>query len=314
MIVFEGDYVLYESLRSVYDFASKILIAEGPVSYWQKQGRTTSTDNTNEILDTFPDPQNKIKIIHGQYQEKDDQCNAYMKYLPRDTDYLWNLDSDEVYRQQDIENFIKILEIDKYTSFGVRSKTFYGGFDRYITGFEQAQDNFLRIFRVCPDCTWKTHRPPTIQYPENTTFQPLHMNSDTLYEMIGFEMYHYSYVFPKQVYNKLKYYMDIGGMGNRIQNYFWNVYWPWITGNASKQAEIEKKYLGVHEYLPAFRGVSFTAPFTGIHPTSINTNKAILQERIKQEIEYIQTKLKVANIKHSERYAKGEAQPPAKNL
>jgi hypothetical protein len=44
MIVFEGDYVLKECLEQVYPFASQILIAEGPVSYWQRQGKTTSTD------------------------------------------------------------------------------------------------------------------------------------------------------------------------------------------------------------------------------------------------------------------------------
>ena len=61
MIVFEGDYVLKQCLEQVYPFASQILIAEGPVSFWQKQGRTTSTDETNKILDEFPDPENKIK-------------------------------------------------------------------------------------------------------------------------------------------------------------------------------------------------------------------------------------------------------------
>ena len=73
MIVFEGDYVLKQCLEQVYPFASQILIAEGPVSYWQRQGRTTSLDDTNKILDEFPDPENKIKIVHGQFNEKDDQ-------------------------------------------------------------------------------------------------------------------------------------------------------------------------------------------------------------------------------------------------
>ena len=73
MIVFEGDYVLKECLEQVYPFASQILIAEGPVSYWQRQGRTTSTDNTNKIISEFPDPENKIKVVHGEFNEKDDQ-------------------------------------------------------------------------------------------------------------------------------------------------------------------------------------------------------------------------------------------------
>ena len=49
MIVFEGDYVLKECLEQVYPFAEQILIAEGPVEFWQRQGRTTSTDDTNKI-------------------------------------------------------------------------------------------------------------------------------------------------------------------------------------------------------------------------------------------------------------------------
>ena len=69
MIVFDGDYVLSECLKQVYPFASQILISEGPVSYWQKQGKITSTDNTNKILDEFPDPENKIKIIHQHSEE-----------------------------------------------------------------------------------------------------------------------------------------------------------------------------------------------------------------------------------------------------
>jgi len=148
MIIFEGDYVLKQCLEQVYPFASQILIAEGPVTYWQKQGRTTSLDDTNKILDNFPDPDNKIKIIHGQFFEKDDQCKAYMRYINDDTDYIWNLDSDEIYKTEDIRKIISFLETENPTSVGVRSCSFYGGFDNYLTGFELNTDNFLRIFKL----------------------------------------------------------------------------------------------------------------------------------------------------------------------
>ena len=80
MIVFEGDYVLRECLESVYPYATQILIAEGPVKYWQSQGRISSTDNTNDILDNFPDPENKIKVIHSHINTK--------KFYPRDRNRL----------------------------------------------------------------------------------------------------------------------------------------------------------------------------------------------------------------------------------
>jgi len=67
IIIFNGDYVLQECLSSIYPFVDQILIAEGPVKFWQNQGFSTSTDKTNDILHNFPDPQNKIKIYHGQY-------------------------------------------------------------------------------------------------------------------------------------------------------------------------------------------------------------------------------------------------------
>jgi hypothetical protein len=291
MIVLDGDYVLKECLESIYPYATQILIAEGPVSYWQGKGRTTSLDKTNEILDSFPDPDNKIIITHGTYNEKDDQCNAYMKHLRPDIDYLWNLDSDEVFKGEDVENIIELLEKEQYTSVGFKSRSFYGGFDRYIGGFEEATDNFLRLFKVTPGCTWKTHRPPTIDYPESDNITPKHLDSDSLYEKIGFIMYHYSYVYPKQVYNKMNYYTGIGGGANRIGNYFFNVYWPWVRGNSSERADIEKAYDGVHEYLPRIRGESFTKPFIGTHPDAILNNMGELKEKFDEQVDYVKEKV-----------------------
>ena len=100
MIVFNGDYVLKECLESVYPYAKQILIAEGPVRYWQDQGYKSSTDRTNEVLENFPDPDNKIKIVHGQFEEKDDECRAYMPYLDEIKLYPLNQRQPELYNHQ----------------------------------------------------------------------------------------------------------------------------------------------------------------------------------------------------------------------
>tara|TARA_Y100001937_G_C7131362_1_gene337574 strand:+ start:714 stop:1607 length:894 start_codon:yes stop_codon:yes gene_type:complete len=282
MIVFEGDYVLKECLEQVYPFAHQILIAEGPVDYWQRQGRTTSTDRTNKILDNFPDPENKIKITHGQYSEKDDQCKAYMKFIDDDTDYLWNLDSDEVYKSKDLENIISFLEKYEPTSVGVRSCSFYGGLDNYLTGFELNRDNFLRIFKYQPGSTWLTHRPPTMKY--NPDIPRKHVDSNTLYDMIGAQMYHYSYVFPDQVYKKVSYYKDSVSKELCIDDYFNQIYLPWVTGDESKKMQIETKWLGVHEFKPNVRGGCFTNKFSGQHPRSIQENVDTLNKTIKEQL------------------------------
>ena len=266
MIVFEGDYVLKQCLEQVYPFAEQILIAEGPVSYWQRQGRTTSLDETNKILDEFPDPENKIKVVHGQFNEKDDQCKAYMKHINDDIDYIWNLDSDEIYKTEDLKKIINFLETELPTSVGVRSCSFYGGFNDYLTGFELNKDNFLRIFRYVKGSTWLTHRPPTIQYPPNSNIMRKHIDSETLYNNLGVQMYHYSYTFPDQVHKKVNYYKDSVSKDNCIDNYFDRVYIPWLSGN---RESVEKEFLGVHEFKPHSRGECFTKPFISSHPESI---------------------------------------------
>ena len=281
MIVFNGDYVLQECLESVYPYATQILIAEGPVRYWQDQGYTTSTDKTNEILDNFPDPENKITVVHGQFEGKDEECRAYMPHMRDDIDYIWNLDSDEVYKPEDIKKIISILEEEKYTSVGVRSCSFYGGFDDFIGGFELAKDNFLRIFKVYPNATWKTHRPPTIIAPEGTQVLPdKHLDSDTLWDKYGVQMYHYSYVFPRQVREKISYYKAKVSKENCHPNYYEEIYLPWVKGDKS----VESGWRGVHEFRPSIRGDSFTQKFVGLHPDVIENNIEDLRNRIQNEL------------------------------
>lgn len=284
MIVFEGDYVLKECLEQVYPFASQILIAEGPVSYWQRQGRKTSTDETNKILNEFPDPQNKIKIVHGQFNEKDDQCRAYMENIDDDIDYIWNLDSDEIYKTEDLIKMIEFLKKENPTSVGIRSCSFYGGFDHYLTGFELKKDNFLRVFKYVKGSTWLTHRPPTIKYPNNSEIILKHVDSDTLYNKTGIQMYHYSYVFPTQVFTKVNYYKDSVSKDNCIDNYFNSIYLPWVIASDINKKEIENKFMGVHEFKPHVRGECYTEKFISNHPESINRNMAQLINKFKDQL------------------------------
>lgn len=287
MIVFEGDYVLRECLEQVYPFASQILIAEGPVKYWQDKGKKTSEDKTNYILENFPDPENKIKIIHGQYFEKDEQCNSYISMLDDDIDYLWNLDSDEVFKSEDIKKIIDFLQKESPSSVSIKSCTFYGGFDHYLTGFEQNPDNFRRIFKITKGCKWLTHRPPTIDYPSGSNIKMLHVNGDELYNCTGSQMYHYSYVFPDQIYKKIKYYKEVLSGDSSIEDYFNKVYFPWIEGTEEERIEIENVYDGVHEFKPQFRGPCRTRKFEGNHPESIEKNLTDLKNNfLNQKLKY----------------------------
>ena len=95
-------------------------------------------------------------------------------------------------------------------------------------------------------------------------------------------MYHYSYVFPTQVARKVGYYKDSVSKQNCIDNYFENVYLPWVKGDESTRIEIENMFNGVHEFKPRVRGECRTGRFTGSHPESIDPEK--IKQRINKEL------------------------------
>ena len=285
IIILNGDYVLEEALKSIYPYAHQILVAEGPVTYWQGKGVTTSTDRTNDILDNFPDPDNKITVVHGQFKEKDEQCNAYMEHIKDDVDYVWNLDSDEIFLPEDIEKLMKIIEEEKYTSVGFKSLTFYGGFDHQLTGFEENAE-FIRIRKVYPGSYWKTHRPPTMGHKYGGPKLPeKHLSFHTSSGQYGIRMYHYSYVFPRQVYTKLKYYKESLNNNGCIDDYYNIIYYPWVTGDDNQKVSIENRFNGVHEWKPQMRGACRTVPFTGVHPKVILDAMPKLKNQFAEELE-----------------------------
>jgi len=284
IIVLNGDFVLEQCIKSLYPYAHQILISEGPVEYWQQQGVTTSSDRTNEILDNFPDPENKIKVVHGQFKEKTEQCNAYMQYLSPESEYIWNVDSDEFFKGEDILKMYRILEEEKYTSVSVKMTTFFGGFDRYLTGFEENAE-IMRIRKVYPGSYWSNHRPPTVSHVyQGEKLPEKHLDFNTLAEKHGIRMYHYSYVFPRQVYQKALYYKAAVSTSN-IPNYFENVYFPWVVGDDQQKANIENIYNGVHEWHPSIRGACRTKKFEGVHPVEIQKDLEKLKGIFQREIE-----------------------------
>lgn len=284
IIIFNSDFVLKQVLDSIYPYMNQILISEGCVKYWADKGFTTSTDKTNEILANYPDPDKKITIVHGTYSEKTEQANAYMKHVAPDTDYVWNIDADEVFKAKDIEKIIELLEKEKYTSVGFRSLSFYGGFERYLTGAELHHE-FIRIQKYHPGAMWQSHRPPTITLPEGMSKK--HLSFETLAQM-GIYMYHYSYVFPRQVQEKIGYYENaVIKKDGCIPNYFNEVYLAWVRGDLEQKYRVEQTYRGVHEFIPKDRGDCFTERFTLEHPFVITRDMQDLKDKFQKQLEQV---------------------------
>ena len=104
-----------------------------------------------------------------------------------------------------------------------------------------------------------------------------HLDYNILANEHDVRMYHYSYVFPNQVINKIKYYKEFLNGNNTIDNYFTHVYLPWVIGNKENRKAVEDKYNGVHEWIPQARGACRTKAFTGQHPDIIDLNKLKLK-------------------------------------
>lgn len=271
MIVLNGDHVLEQSLRSIYDFVDEIVVAEGPVKYWQSMGVERSTDSTLEILANFHDPDKKLRYASGKYSEKDEQFQRALDLMRTQPDYLLQVDADEVWTNSALEGLNNLLKDRSPVSVGVHSHTFVGGLDRVIGGFEEKTDNFLRVFKWEDNCKFITHRPPTIRYKDgNQTRGRGHVDSDEARDYYGVSMCHYSYVWPTQVKSKIEYYKSKVSMQNCIPD-FYDSYWlPWTkTENIEKKWEIESKIMGMHEFKPEIRGPAFTKPYTGEHPSDI---------------------------------------------
>lgn len=284
MIVFNGDYVLKENLETIYPFAHEIVISEGPVKHYQKQGFTKSTDDTIDIIKSFPDPENKIRLIHGPWPNKNAMCDAFLK--PMTGDYIWHIDSDELYRPADMVKVIDYLEKNQQTCYSMSFKlySFYGGFKRQISGFEETFE-VHRIKKIIPGKSrWVTHRPPTMIWPPTgkKCKEMGHVDHNTT-DKWGVRIFHYSFVFPTQVKAKTVYYYNRDPRGI-VPNYWDSLFVPWMraTDDVDK-AIIEKPTRGVHVWLPQRRGDAYTKLFNGKHPDAIEKSIPRLEQRIKDE-------------------------------
>ena len=283
IIVLNGEFLLKQVLESVYPWAHAICIAEGPVRYfWEIEKHLTSTDKTLDIIKNFPDPQSKIRLTTGIYEEKDDQCRAWFKNVPTDTDYVLCVDADEIHTPENIELLVKYLHDNRPTSVGFKSDSFYGGFNRIIGGFER-EHSFKRVLKYVPGCEYRTHRQPTLSI-NGKDIEGNDVHGNVLFDETGITMWHGSYLSPLAVYRKISYYEKaVISPGKCIPNYFKDVYLNWVE-NPQDRIYIEEKYNGVQEFIPEIRGESKTIPYPYFHPQVIIDSVDELQSKFKAEL------------------------------
>jgi predicted O-methyltransferase YrrM len=267
-IVLNGMPFIEYSLKSIYEFAHEIIIVEGAIEQCMFAANPdgSSTDGTVEFLRSFPDRQNKIKLIRGQWPEKCEMQNEALRHVTGD--YVWLVDSDEIYKKQDLQRVKALVQSDpSITQLNFNGDNFWKGLDYIFVSpkfFENAA-HWRRVFKFVRGARFTTHRPPTMVWPgSELTTEQMHLLDGHKTRQMGIIPYHYSYVLDKQVRQKIELYDRYGwGKDWNIDLHEWynECFLKWTP---ESREQIEARY-------PVWTGdaASHTLPFEGTHPDVI---------------------------------------------
>jgi hypothetical protein len=223
IIVLNGEPFNRYCIRALYPHAHEIIIAEGACEGSRSISTTDghSLDGTLEILrkiKEFEDPEGKITIVTAEDEghpdgfwpgEKHEQSQAYAKRARGN--YLWQVDIDEFYKDEDIILIKKILESrPEITAVSFKQIQFWGGFNYTVDSWylRRGMDEFHRLFKWDKGYRYSNHRPPTVLNDKGQDTRTINWMGKKETSKLGIFLYHYSFVFPKQVKEKATYYKN----------------------------------------------------------------------------------------------------------
>jgi hypothetical protein len=276
MIVLNGEPFLRYNLRALYPFAHQIIVVEGACRSAAAISTDSghSTDGTLETLADFKrreDPQHKLLIVtagdegytDGFWPEKDEMSWAYAKRATGD--YLWQVDSDEFYHAADIAKLLRILEHKRPDAVSFPMIPFWGNLGYKVNSFRLIRDNsreYHRLFSWGPGYHYQTHRPPTVIDDRGVDTRKKRWIRARDLEKEGVYLFHYSLLFPHQVFNKVSYYKE------RLKSD--------IDGWEEKVYRRLEKPFRAHN---AYQHIGWLERFTGEHPVSSRTMMVDIQEK-----------------------------------
>ena len=111
IVLNEADYIKY-SLDSVYDAMDQIYIVEGAIEAVadRESDNGLSIDGTTQIIESYPDPQGKIRYKHaGVFPHKVELRQVYMDMMDPEVDWIFIVDGDEAYNAENLENNLRLI-------------------------------------------------------------------------------------------------------------------------------------------------------------------------------------------------------------
>lgn len=221
VIVLNGEPFTRYNLRALYTFAHEIIVVEGaaPAAAGVATPDGHSRDGTLDVLRRFKrdeDPERKVTIVTAEDEgysdgfwpgEKDEQSRAYARRATGD--FLWQVDIDEFYLPEHMEEIVTLLEKDPAaTGASFHQITFWGDLRTEVDGWflRRGMSVYHRLFRWGPGYRYVTHRPPTVYDAVGRDLRTGGWLDATALRRQGIVLHHYSLLFPKQVEEKCVYY------------------------------------------------------------------------------------------------------------
>ena len=277
MIVLNAAEFLEQSLDSVYKVANKIIIIEGAVND-SMTGKCLvagkdhlSTDRTKEIIDNYHDPEEKIIYKRqGFASSKEDLCNMYLEYCDENMcDYIWHLDSDELYEEWALNDIKEYLSKNTdVVRLSFKPWHFYKNIDTVGNG-PMFDEDIIRVFKYKKGARWSCHTPPVLVWKGNAN--PVRecgrvLNGEET-KAKNWHLFHYSYLTHEQVRTKLMYHSFRG---------FYRPNWVNRIWEKMNDPDIVKEY-GAHPFdetrLSPYDEKTSLTKFIRKHPRAITSHK-----------------------------------------
>ncbi|HEV8508452.1 MAG TPA: glycosyltransferase family A protein [Chitinophagaceae bacterium] len=223
IIVLNGEPFTRYCLRSLYPFAYEIIVVEGG----HEDAKSVCTPDGHSIDDTLgalykfkkeEDPENKVTIVtrDGFWPKKDElgrnrtpQSRAYAERATGD--YLWQIDIDEFYREDDMLRILDMLKKDpSITAVSFPSYTFWGDiqYESDSWALKRGLQYCHRIFKWAKGYKYLTHEPSTVVDETGTDLRKKNWVTGKIMKGKDIYMYHYSLLFPWQVEQKVRVYNE----------------------------------------------------------------------------------------------------------
>lgn len=216
----EAEYLAY-SLESVYPYVDRIDIVEGAVEKNMHCANVdgSSVDDTVRIIEDFPDPDLKIRLVQGKWKNKEQVQRKLLELC--EARWMMFIDGDELYLPQDLEHIKGFCgdNLDGRVVYAIPGRTLnfwhdWGHIAYSLNklspwGRNAAMHPFL-IWRDLPGLNFNFfHTFPLDGMGRNMALDPGYEDKRVVLNNVF--LYHYGHAkSPLNIYNKLQYFQNRG--------------------------------------------------------------------------------------------------------